>query len=97
MPPGSFRTTNGSLLCSPRFEVKTASFFNLTILLREPTDQPGIWKVTGCILADKATYDPQTGQWDLTHGRMGGSVRHRRDRSVAIRTRPPTCCPRTSP
>jgi lipopolysaccharide export LptBFGC system permease protein LptF len=63
---------NGSLLCSPRFEVKTASFSNLTILLREPTEQPGIWKITGCILADKATYDPQAGQWDLTHGRWVG-------------------------
>jgi len=63
---------NGSLLCSPRFDVKTASFQDLTILLRQPTAQPGIWTVTGCILADQATYNPQTVRWDLTGGRLIG-------------------------
>jgi len=68
--------SKGSLLCSPRFEVKTASFYDLTILLRQQIDRPGIWKVTGCILADKATYNPHSGQWDLTQGRLieGGST-----------------------
>jgi lipopolysaccharide export system permease protein len=63
---------NGSLLCSPRYEVKTSSFRDLTIVLRQKTDQPGIWKVTGCILADRAAYNDQTGQWDLTGGRLVG-------------------------
>jgi lipopolysaccharide export system permease protein len=63
---------NGSLWCARRFEVKTASFLDVTILLRQPTDQAGIWKVTGCIQADQATYNPQTGQWDLTGGRRVG-------------------------
>jgi lipopolysaccharide export system permease protein len=63
---------NGSLLCAPRYEVKTASFYDLTILLRQPTDQLGIWKLTGCIQADRATYNSQTGQWDLTGGRRVG-------------------------
>jgi lipopolysaccharide export system permease protein len=64
--------SNGSLLCAPRYQVKTASFQELTILLRQPTDQPGIWKVTGCIQAAQATYNNQTSQWDLTAGRRVG-------------------------
>jgi len=61
---------NGSLLCSPRFDVRTASLLDLTIILRRPSSEPGLWTVTGCIRADKATYNPQTGQWDLTAGRL---------------------------
>lgn len=63
---------NGSLLCSPRYDVGTASFVDLTIVLRRPSGEQGLWTVTGCILADKATYNPQTGQWDLTGGRRIG-------------------------
>jgi lipopolysaccharide export LptBFGC system permease protein LptF len=63
---------DGSLLCAPKYEVKTTSFYDLTILLREPTDQAGIWRLTGCIQADRAAYNSQTGQWALTGGRRIG-------------------------
>ncbi len=64
--------SNGSLLCSPRYDVGTASFRDLTIVLRSPSGEQGLWTVTGCIVADKAVYNPQTRQWDLTGGRRIG-------------------------
>ncbi len=58
----------GSLICSQRFDVKTSTLHTPTIMLRKPTDMPGIWEVTGHITADKAIYNPQAGRWDLVNG-----------------------------
>jgi lipopolysaccharide export system permease protein len=59
---------NGSLLCAPRYDVETQSFYHPTIITRRTTQRPGVWEVTGRISADLATYNPQTDDWDLVNG-----------------------------
>jgi lipopolysaccharide export system permease protein len=61
---------NGSLICSQRFDVETATLYKPTIITRNETDRPGVWKLAGRITAEKATYNFQTGHWDLTKGRF---------------------------
>ena len=58
---------DGSLICSPRYDVETVTFDRPTIITRRPTDGLG-WEVTGRITADRATYNPQTNVWDLVNG-----------------------------
>lgn len=60
----------GSLICAPIYDVNSCTFHNPTIITREPTPKPGIWKVTGRISAEKAVYNHSTKQWDLTGGRV---------------------------
>jgi lipopolysaccharide export LptBFGC system permease protein LptF len=64
---------NGSLVCSQKFDVKTSTLYNPTIILRKPssinTALP-VWKISGRIIADKAVYNPLTGKWDLVNGRL---------------------------
>jgi len=60
--------SHGSLILSRRFDVKTSTLHNPTILLRRETDKPGIWEVTGRISTEKAVYNPETGKCDLTNG-----------------------------
>lgn len=60
--------SNHSLICAGCFNTGTASFENPTIILREPTDDAKIFRVTGRITAKKAIYNPQTQQWDLVDG-----------------------------
>ncbi|MHC4619158.1 MAG: LptF/LptG family permease [Planctomycetota bacterium] len=57
-----------SLIFSQRFDVKTASLLNPTILRRKRSEGPAL-EVTGWLWASKATYNPETGKWDLTAGR----------------------------
>ncbi len=59
---------NGSLICSRRFDVETATFLNPTIITRRGPTPHGVWEVTGRISADSATYDPSTESWDLRNG-----------------------------
>jgi lipopolysaccharide export LptBFGC system permease protein LptF len=61
---------NGSLICSVRYDVETQSFYRPTIITRRLTRQPGLWEVTGRISADLATYNQQTGDWDLVNGQF---------------------------
>jgi lipopolysaccharide export system permease protein len=61
---------NGSLICSQRFDVETATLFRPTIITRNSTARPGVWEVVGRIMADKAVYNRQTGKWDLINGRF---------------------------
>lgn len=56
---------NGSLIFSQRFDVKTATLYNPTILRRIPASKPGIWEVTARIDAGKAVIDKETGNWEL--------------------------------
>ena len=63
---------NHSLICASRFNASTATFDNPTIILRDPTENEGIYQVTGRITADQATYNPATGQWDLINGQYIG-------------------------
>ncbi len=57
----------GSLIFSQRFERETATLYNPTIILRQPSSKqgPGVWDYIGRIDAQKAVYNNQTGQWDL--------------------------------
>lgn len=57
----------GSLIYSPRFDVKTATLYKPTILTRRRTDKPALWEVTGWIQAQEAVY-AGNGKWDLVDG-----------------------------
>jgi lipopolysaccharide export system permease protein len=61
---------NGSLICSQRFDVKTSTLHNPTIIIRRKTAMPGVWEVIGRTSAEKAVYDPNTREWVLTNGRF---------------------------
>jgi len=58
----------GSLICSRRFTVKTETLEFPTIITREDPNRTGVWRVTGRISADAATYNYDTGAWDLVNG-----------------------------
>jgi lipopolysaccharide export system permease protein len=60
---------NGSLICSPNFDVKTATLDKPTIITRKRKANTLLWEVTGKIWADKATYNFETGKWDLKNGK----------------------------
>jgi lipopolysaccharide export LptBFGC system permease protein LptF len=61
---------NDSLICADHYYTKEKAFHNITIITRQPTrERPEIvFEVTGRIRADKATYNPDTGAWDLANG-----------------------------
>jgi lipopolysaccharide export LptBFGC system permease protein LptF len=61
---------NGSLICSQRFDVKTSTLHNPTILLRRGIARLGTWEVTGRIDAERAVYNSKTNKWDLIDGRL---------------------------
>ena len=61
---------NGSLICSQRFDVKTSTLHNPTIIIRSRKPGSVIWRVTGQISAEKAVYNPKTGKWDLINGQF---------------------------
>jgi lipopolysaccharide export LptBFGC system permease protein LptF len=60
--------SNGSLICSNRYDAGTATFRQPTIITRKPTSTPLVWAVTGRISADSAQFDSKTGCWNLTNG-----------------------------
>ncbi|HNS18926.1 MAG TPA: LptF/LptG family permease [Sedimentisphaerales bacterium] len=79
----------GSLLCSPKFDIATATLLHPTIITRRETkDMLGVWEVTGRISADSATYNPQTGNWDLVNGRYVSTDPNESARAVAVYTAP---------
>ncbi|MHC4456762.1 MAG: LptF/LptG family permease [Planctomycetota bacterium] len=61
---------NGSLICSRKFDVKTSTLQNPTIIKRTRMQKSHIWQVTGLITADSAVYNPETESWDLINGRF---------------------------
>jgi lipopolysaccharide export system permease protein len=63
---------NGSLIYSPRFDVKTSTLDKPTIIVRREYKKAGsvIWEVVGWIKAEKAVYNTKTGDWDLINGRF---------------------------
>jgi lipopolysaccharide export LptBFGC system permease protein LptF len=66
-----FITDNkGSLIFSQRFDVKTSTLHNPTILLRRKRTNSLVWELTGRISAKEAIYNPKTNQWDLVDGRL---------------------------
>jgi len=62
----------GSLICAPRYDVATQSFYHPTIITRR-APRAGVWEVTGRISADLATFNPQTEAWDLVNGLVIGT------------------------
>jgi len=59
----------GSLILSQRFDVRTSTLYNPTILLRRKTVKPGIWEPIGRIDAEMAvSYDHKSGNWNLING-----------------------------
>jgi len=60
---------HGSLICSKRFDVKTSTLHQPTIIIRREI-KPGIWELTGRISAEKAVDVHETGNWVLTNGRF---------------------------
>ena len=56
----------GSLICSQKFDVKTSTFQNPTIITRSRKDKSLILDVTGLITAEKASYEND--KWVLTSG-----------------------------
>jgi len=61
---------NGSLICSQKFDVKTSTLYNPTIIVRSKKADSSVWEVTGRILAAKAVYNPDAGRWDFTSGQF---------------------------
>jgi len=60
---------SGSLICSAKFDVKTSTLYQPTIIVRRNTAS-GIWEVTGQISAEKAVDFLKTGNWLLTNGQF---------------------------
>jgi lipopolysaccharide export system permease protein len=63
--------SEGSLVCSQKFEVETSTLYKPTIIIRRK-NKPGIWEVVGLIFADKAMDIHKTGKWLLTNGYIVG-------------------------
>jgi lipopolysaccharide export system permease protein len=59
---------NGSLVYASRFYTKTSTLDRPVIITRQPANQPGLWRVTGRITADRARFNEKTGEWDLDNG-----------------------------
>lgn len=59
---------NGSLICSQRFDVKTSTLHNPTIIIRSKIPESTIWRVIGKISAEKAIDIHNTGKWILING-----------------------------
>ncbi|MFH1370407.1 MAG: LptF/LptG family permease [Planctomycetota bacterium] len=59
---------NGSLICSPRFDVKTSTLQKPTIITRAKKTGSLVWEPTGWIEAKSATYDFKNRDWLLTDG-----------------------------
>lgn len=59
----------GSLICSQRFDVKTSTLYQPTILTRREI-KPGIREVTGRLSAEKAVDVHKTGNWVLANGQF---------------------------
>jgi len=60
---------NGSLIRSPKFDVKTSTLHNPTIIVRSKKANALIWELIGRISAEKMVYDPNTRVWIFTNGR----------------------------
>jgi len=58
----------GSLICSQRFDVKTSTLHNPTIIIRSKIPESPIWRVIGRISAERAIDIHNTGKWILING-----------------------------
>jgi lipopolysaccharide export system permease protein len=60
----------GSLISSPKFDVKTSTLHNPTIIIRSKIPESPIWRVIGLISAERAIDINNTGKWILINGRF---------------------------
>jgi len=60
--------SKGSLICTRKFDVKTATLYRPTIITRRLKTGSLIWDVTGRIDAQSAVYNAKTKRWDLVGG-----------------------------
>jgi lipopolysaccharide export system permease protein len=60
----------GSLISSPKFDVKTSTLHNPTIIVRSKIPESPIWRVIGKISAERAVDINNTGNWILINGRF---------------------------
>jgi len=58
----------GSLICTQRFDVKTSTMQNPTILVRKKAEDSSLWEVVAMIQAERAVYNPHEARWDLVEG-----------------------------
>ncbi len=72
----------GSLICSQRFDVATATMHYPTILTRELKPNSVIWEVTGRISADKAVYNFAEKKWILVNGQYSAKGAERGPRPL---------------
>ncbi|MGD0078865.1 MAG: LptF/LptG family permease [Sedimentisphaerales bacterium] len=59
---------NGSLICSRKFDAKTATLYEPVIIVRRQIPGSLVWTPTGWIEAQSATYDSQSQCWRLAGG-----------------------------
>jgi lipopolysaccharide export system permease protein len=62
--------SDGSLICASKFEEASGILTGITIVVRQPAEDPGQWTVKGVIQADSAEYDSQQHGWNLLNGRL---------------------------
>jgi len=74
---------NGSLINSLKFDVKTSTLHNPTIIRRRKKADAFTWEVVDRISAEKAVYDPNIGEWILTNGRFTGKDSRNIDQPIA--------------
>ena len=72
----------GSLICAQKFDVKTSTLYKPTIILRKKIAASAVWEVVGCISAEKAAYNSETGQWELTNGRFIEKETNKTDQTI---------------
>ncbi|TFG49285.1 MAG: LptF/LptG family permease [Candidatus Brocadiia bacterium] len=59
----------GSLICSTKFDVKTATMFKPSIITRSRSEKY-LWEVDSWVTADKAVYNLKNSRWDLFNVRI---------------------------
>ena len=59
---------NGTLLFSQKLDIHNNTLLSPVVLTRKKTERPGIWEVTGLILAEEGKYNSQRGLWELKNG-----------------------------
>ena len=66
---------NGSLFCSPQFQVKQEIMNKPVIITRTRKPDSMNWDITGIIQANSARYNADNQQWDLTNGSFQSVLR----------------------
>ena len=77
----------GSLVCSKRYDERTATMYSPTIIVRKQVSELQ-WQVTGHLKADKATYDNEANRWQLKNGRLLKIVRDSEDLALDLPPEP---------